>query len=145
MRPTPSCEAAAGYDFSAAVEADLSITGFNVAGVECVACEDPPCTAVATACTSDGQAYSIAGCRCAAPAPVAAPATCDNVECQTPCRQLREYSMEPPDCCACVTGDTMGFRDAADWYSECESCGTIVVVILIVCTIAAGIALMGSD
>eukprot|EP01043_Picozoa_sp_COSAG02_P026488 COSAG02_NODE_1528_length_12089_cov_21.637698_6_plen_146_part_00 len=145
MRPTLSCEAGAGYDFSAAVQADLTIDGFDVTGVECVTCEDPPCTAVATACASDGEAYSVAGCRCAAPAPVAAPATCENVECQTQCHQLREYAMEPPDCCACVTGDTLGLRAAADWYSECESCGTIVVVILVFCAIGAGAAVLGSE
>lgn len=145
VRPTPSCAAGAGYDFSDAVEADLTISGFDVTAVKCAACEDPPCTAVATACASDGEAYSVAGCRCEAPAPARARTTCDNVECQTPCYQLREYSMEPPDCCACVTGDTMGLRDAADWWSECESCGTVMLVILVLCGIGVGAALLGSE
>ena len=145
MRPMPSCEAGAGYDFSAAVEADLSIAGFDVTGLGCVACEDEPCTAMATACANDGEPYSVTGCHCEGPAPVAAPVTCDNVECQSTCRQLREHSMEPPDCCGCVTGDTLGLRGAADWYSECDACGWVILVILTFCGLGVAAALLGSE
>lgn len=144
VRPTPACAADAGYDFSAATETDLSVAGFDVTGVACAA-EDDVGTVVVTACGADGEEYAVAGCRCAAEAPEVPAPTCDGVVCRSECRQLRVRSMEPPDCCACVTGDTLGLRDMGDAWSECKWCGTVGWVILGCVIIGASTAVLGSE